>query len=1222
MNMLTKFETKSNRVKGLSFHPTRPWILSSLHSGSIQLWDYRIKTLLDKFDEHDGPVRSLCFHMTQPLFVSGGDDYKIKVWNYKSRRCLFNLVGHLDYIRTVQFHHENPWILSSSDDQTIRVWNWQSRSCISVLTGHNHYVMCASFHPKEDLVVSASLDQTVRVWDISGLRKKNLSPMVVNDESLRLPQNDLFGNTDAVVKFVLEGHDRGVNWAAFNPSLPLIISGADDRQVKLWRMNETKAWEVDTLRGHLNNVSCTIFHPRQEIILSNSEDKTIRVWDMSKRIAIQAFRREHDRFWILAAHPEVNLFAAGHDSGFTVFKLERERPAYVSHNGQILYVKDRYLRSFDTAANRDSSLMLIRRSGTTNPNFRTLSFNPAEKSVLLCSDLESASYEYVPIPSDTRNSENVDFKRGYGVSAVFVARNRFAVLDKTHQIHIKNLKNELLKKLTLDTTADALFPAHTGCVIIRSEDKMILYDLQQHKAIAELATPPIKFAVWSNTGDKESMVALIGKDVIVIANRKLEHQCTIHEAIRIKSGHWDESGVFIYNTLNHLKYCLPNGDNGIIRTLDIPLYIASVKGNKIYCLDRECKIRILAVDTTEYQFKLALFQQKYNLVLKMVRDSNLIGQAIISYLQKKGFPKVALHFVKDSRLRFSLALECGNLEVALECAKEIDKEDCWNRLATEALRQGNHQMVEMSYQRTRNFERLSFLYLITGNTRNLRKMQQIAEKRDDILSRFHNALYTGDVFDRVRILEASGQIPLAYATAVNHGLEEAARDLLPRLKDGSLAESLYKPGSLLFPPIPVLRGKDNWPLLATSKSAFEPAFGLAAELGPKVEDEPLDDSQAGGWSVDNDIAVDEDNELEDRAEHDINADVVDIGEGEEGSGWDDMMLEGLPTTTGPIAGEGYYVPPVPAPSSTIHWLQSKCAADHIAHGSYETAMQLLNQQIGAVNFAPLKPFFLLLQYSSRVLVSGLNGVPPLSYTVQAPNPTEGAKSVAVVPLRLAALIERLNLAYTATTAGKFQEALSHFLYILHAVPFLVVDSRQDVTKVKELIGLCREYTLGLKLELFRKEMSTQKNADPVRLVELACYFTHCKLQPLHLSLSIRSAMNAAFKIRNYLTAAGLARRLLELSPKYDVATQAKKVVKVAETTPEEANKLQYDHRNPFSLCAISYVPIYQGSPSLVCGYCSSTYLPEHRGKTCTVCQVSAIGAASDFSGLVATRSLH
>lgn len=127
-------------------------------------------------------------------------------------------------------------------------------------------------------------------------------------------QADLFGNTDAVVKYVLEGHDRGVNWASFHPTLPLIVSCGDDRQIKLWRMSETKAWEVDTCRGHFNNVSVALFHPKHELIISDSEDKTIRVWDMSKRTAVQTFRRENDRFWVLTAHPELNLFAAGEAS--------------------------------------------------------------------------------------------------------------------------------------------------------------------------------------------------------------------------------------------------------------------------------------------------------------------------------------------------------------------------------------------------------------------------------------------------------------------------------------------------------------------------------------------------------------------------------------------------------------------------------------------------------------------------------------------------------------------------------------------------------------------------------------------------------------------------------------------------------------------------------------------------------------------------------------------
>jgi coatomer protein complex subunit alpha (xenin) len=255
----------------------------------------------------------------------------------------------LDYIRTVQFHPnaaQFSWILSASDDQTLRLWDFEKRTCLSVLTGHNHYVMSASFHPTEDLIVSASLDQTVRVWDTTGLRKKQngdgqsgfdgVSFSLGNNSSAQGQgqgqgdrpsqgglnvQAELFGTNDVVVKYVLEGHDRGVNWAAFHPTLPLIASAADDRQVKLWRMSETKAWEVDTLRGHANNVSCCLFHPKQDLVVSDSEDRSIRVWDVSKRVGVQTFRREGDRFWILAAHRNQNLLAAGHDSGMIVFKV-------------------------------------------------------------------------------------------------------------------------------------------------------------------------------------------------------------------------------------------------------------------------------------------------------------------------------------------------------------------------------------------------------------------------------------------------------------------------------------------------------------------------------------------------------------------------------------------------------------------------------------------------------------------------------------------------------------------------------------------------------------------------------------------------------------------------------------------------------------------------------------------------------------------------------------
>ena len=47
------------------------------------------------------------------------------------------------------------------------------------------------------------------------------------------------------------------------------------------------------------------------------------------------------------------------------------------------------------------------------------------------------------------------------------------------------------------------------------------------------------------------------------------------------------------------------------------MYLTAVKGGNIYCLDRDCKTRVLNVDTTEYRFKLALVEKKYDEVSYM-----------------------------------------------------------------------------------------------------------------------------------------------------------------------------------------------------------------------------------------------------------------------------------------------------------------------------------------------------------------------------------------------------------------------------------------------------------------------------------------------------------------------------------------------------------------------------------------------------------------------------
>ncbi|KAF2028734.1 Coatomer, alpha subunit [Setomelanomma holmii] len=1170
-------------------------------------------TLIDRFEEHDGPVRGIDFHKTQPLFVSGGDDYKIKVWSYQTRRCLFTLNGHLDYVRTVFFHHELPWILSSSDDQTIRIWNWQN---LCTMTGHNHYTMCAQFHPKEDLIVSASLDQSVRVWDISGLRKKHSAPtsMSFEDQLARSNQNqaDMFGNTDAVVKFVLEGHDRGVNWVAFHPTLPLIVSAGDDRLVKLWRMSETKAWEVDTCRGHFQNASACLFHPHQDLILSVGEDKTIRVWDLNRRTSVQSFKRENDRFWVIAAHPEINLFAAGHDNGVMVFKLERERPASAVYQNNLFYItKEKHVRSYDFQKNIESPSMLsLKKLGSAWVPPRTLSYNPAERSILVTSPADSGTYELISLPRDASGAvEPTDTKRGSGNSAVFVARNRFAVFNQANQqIDIKDLSNSTTKTIKPPHGTTDIYFGGTGNLLLITPTNVVLYDIQAKKNLAELAVNGVKYVVWSSDG---LHVALLSKHNVTIATKNLEQVSTLHETIRIKSATWDDTGVLLYSTLNHIKYSLMNGDNGIVRTLEHTVYLVRVKGRNVYCLDRAAKPKILQIDPTEYRFKLALIKRNYDEMLNIIKTSSLVGQSIISYLQKKGYPEIALQFVQDPQTRFELAIECGNLEVAVEMAKQLDRPKLWQRLSTEALAHGNHQIVEMTYQKLRNFDKLSFLYLATGDQDKLKRMAKIAEHRGDMTARFQNALYLGDVQNRIEMFQEIDLYPLAYATAKANGLDEQAQSILEAAGVTKDQINLPSIGNPLAPTKPIVpTHKANWPTRAASSTVFEKA--LMGEVEGVGSDEPaangygdedlLGEAEAPGTSA----------ELGGGDEED------DVGGWDMGDDGDVEAEDDFVEVEGAEAGAGS--------SEADFWARnSPLAADHVAAGSFETAMQLLNRQIGAVNFAPLEDRFQEIYQATRTYLPATPNMPSLvNYVRRTVEETDSRKILPIIPRELESVLSTdLTAGKQALVKNKLEDGVAAFKKLLHLLIVNVVASQAQLSEARAAIHTAAQYTIAMSIELERRallqgatDVSALSDDNKKRALELSAYFTIPELEGPHKSIPLSAAMNFAHKNRQLNTALNFANALLDRTGNAKMKESAKRIKTVAERNPADVIEIDFDQFADMEICAASHTPIYGGSPSAACPYDGAKYHAKYKGTVCKVCEVCQIGAPASGLRLV------
>jgi coatomer protein complex subunit alpha (xenin) len=332
----------------------------------------------------------------------------------------------------------------------------------------------------------------------------------------------------------------------------------------------------------------------------------------------------------------------------------------------------------------------------------------------------------------------------------------------------------------------------------------------------------------------------------------------------------------------------------------------------------------------------------------------------------------------------------------MECAFSLEQQkggegkarDVWGQLGSEALRQGNHQIVEMSYQRKKDFDRLSFLYMLTGDSEKLRKMLKIANMRNDIMGRYHNALLLGDAAERVAVLEASGNLPLAFICANLHGLTDTAERIKVAIEtqEGSV-EGLMdkvpvgskKGGRLLQPPTPIIRA-GNWPTLAIKKTTLEDLS--AADAGVYEEEENVAGAaattlaSATAW----DDGFGDDGMADVGATGGLGVDDDDFGGDDWGDDLDDLGDLGgppAPAHVDEMAGlneisdeAGFQMPAAGRPPAGCWAANSSHAADHMAAGGASSAMQLLHRQIAASDFTNLRASMLGCYLGSTVSLPG------------------------------------------------------------------------------------------------------------------------------------------------------------------------------------------------------------------------------------------------------------
>ena len=83
-------------------------------------------------------------------------------------------------------------------------------------------------------------------------------------------------NSKFVCLKTLEGHSYPVNSVAYSPNGTKIISGSDDKTVKIW--DAITGICLKTLEGHSETVFSVAYSPDGTKIISGSHDTTVKIW--------------------------------------------------------------------------------------------------------------------------------------------------------------------------------------------------------------------------------------------------------------------------------------------------------------------------------------------------------------------------------------------------------------------------------------------------------------------------------------------------------------------------------------------------------------------------------------------------------------------------------------------------------------------------------------------------------------------------------------------------------------------------------------------------------------------------------------------------------------------------------------------------------------------------------------------------------------------------------
>jgi len=176
---------------------------------------------------------------------------------------------------------------------------------------------------KRALAESKLSEQALRVINLLPVQPHEAAAIAIQNtiDSYQKLQGTIMPSVYSGLKIVFKkvkesnrllGHEGAVRSVAFSPCGQFIVTGSEDRTLRLWDLHGELVCKP--FKGHEDEVWSVAFSPDSQIIASGSEDSTLRLWNLSGDLIIQPLVGHQHRVWSVTFSPDGQyIVSAGRD---------------------------------------------------------------------------------------------------------------------------------------------------------------------------------------------------------------------------------------------------------------------------------------------------------------------------------------------------------------------------------------------------------------------------------------------------------------------------------------------------------------------------------------------------------------------------------------------------------------------------------------------------------------------------------------------------------------------------------------------------------------------------------------------------------------------------------------------------------------------------------------------------------------------------------------------